>query len=96
MSPVIGRRPGSRILVFYSRNLSHTLTKRMVLSGILVEIISKYRKEILFSQAVLKLKLAIIQKLISSETFWNSENFPKVTQISLLVKTQAGLIDCIS
>lgn len=42
--PIIGRMTGSRILTFYARNLSHTLTKSMVLSRTLVKIISKYKE----------------------------------------------------
>ena len=86
LCPTIGTRPDSRILVSYSRNL----TKRMVLSGILVKITNKY-KETNLSHSVLKFKQAIIPKLIPNQTSWNSKHFPKVRQISLLYTTQAGL-----
>lgn len=49
----------------------------MFLSGVLVKIISKYRKQIELSQAVPKLTEAIIQKLTPSQTLWNSEHFPQ-------------------
>ena len=44
MAPTIGMKPGSRILVSYSRNLFCTLTERVVLPGILVKVISKYKE----------------------------------------------------
>lgn len=87
MTPTIGTRPDSRILVSYSRNL----TKRMVLSGILVKITSKYKETNLTITHCPHIKITVVQKLILNQTSWNSKHFPKVTQISLLFIIQAGL-----
>ena len=95
MTPIIGRRPASRIHVFYSRNLSHTLAERMVLSGILVKLISKYEETNLTLTDGPQIKIRHYSKAHFKSDISELWEFSQNNSKLIAGENQTGLIKCI-